>query len=164
MQSKKTLNLVKKRYENENIKIIKNISDITIVNFENQFLQVLINLLNNARDQLCKSKDINKLIFINAYKKDTKVIFEIIDNGGGIKEDIIDKIFEPYFTTKDKSIGTGIGLYMSEEIIVKHFEGQIKVENHTFSYKDKEYVGAKFTIEFNNQKVKRLENQVFSYN
>ncbi|ADG94385.1 multi-sensor signal transduction histidine kinase [Arcobacter nitrofigilis DSM 7299] len=147
---KKTLNLVKKRYENENIKIIKNISDITIVNFENQFLQVLINLLNNARDQLCKSKDINKLIFINAYKKDTKVIFEIIDNGGGIKEDIIDKIFEPYFTTKDKSIGTGIGLYMSEEIIVKHFEGQIKVENHTFSYKDKEYVGAKFTIEFNN--------------
>ncbi|MGB5918515.1 ATP-binding protein [Arcobacter sp.] len=146
---KKTLNLVKKRYESENIKVIKNISDITIVNFENEFLQVLINLLNNARDQLAKSTEIDKLIFINAYKKDTKIIFEIIDNGGGIKENIIDKIFEPYFTTKDKSIGTGIGLYMSEEIIVKHFEGQIKVENHTFTYEDKEYLGAKFTIEFN---------------
>ncbi|MGB7403067.1 MAG: ATP-binding protein [Arcobacter sp.] len=146
---KKTLNLVKKRYESENIKVIKNISDITIVNFENEFLQVLINLLNNARDQLAKSTEIDKFIFINAYKKDTKIIFEIMDNGGGIKENIIDKIFEPYFTTKDKSIGTGIGLYMSEEIIVKHFEGQIKVENHTFTYEDKEYLGAKFTIEFN---------------
>lgn len=146
---KKTLNLVKKRYESENIEVIKNISDITIVNFENEFLQVLINLLNNARDQLAKSTEIDKFIFINAYKKDTKIIFEIMDNGGGIKENIIDKIFEPYFTTKDKSIGTGIGLYMSEEIIVKHFEGQIKVENHTFTYEDKEYLGAKFTIEFN---------------
>ena len=142
----KTLDLVKKRYDNDNIKIIKEIEDIKIKSFENELLQVIINLLNNARDQLIKLDLEKKLIFIKAYKKDKQVFIEIIDNGNGIKEDIINRIFEPYFTTKNKAVGTGIGLYMSEEITTKHLKGKLLVKNSTYIYEEREYKGAKFTI------------------
>ena len=142
----KTLHLIKKRLETSGIRIHTNIENISITNYENEILQVLINLLNNARDQLLQLETTDKLIVINAYAKKDKILIEIIDNGLGIKEDIIDRIFEPYYTTKDKSIGTGIGLYMSEEIVNKHLEGELIVENHKFIFENKEYIGAKFSI------------------
>ena len=80
------------------------------------------------------------------YKENETLIIKIKDNAGGIKEEIIDRIFEPYFTTKHQSQGTGIGLYMSEEIIVKHIKGTIKVSNEKFTYLNRDFVGASFEI------------------
>lgn len=143
---KKLLNLMEKRFEDHNIKIVKNIENISISNYENELLQVLINILNNAKEQLNKLDLEEKFIFINCYEKDKKLYIEIIDNGNGIDKNIIDRVFEPYFTTKDKTMGTGIGLYMSEKIVRKHLEGNLLVENITFTYKDKRLQGASFTI------------------
>lgn len=70
----------------------------------------------------------------------------IKDNGGGIAKNIIEHIFEPYFTTKHKSHGTGIGLYMTHQIIVTHMGGKIEVGNTKYHYNDKQYEGADFKI------------------
>ncbi|WP_072680462.1 ATP-binding protein [Arcobacter sp. LA11] len=142
----KTLNLLRKRFENDKIEIIINIDKIEINSYENELLQVIINLLNNARDQLIKTNIDKKLIFIDAYIKNNKIYVEITDNGEGIDEEILNRIFEPYFTTKEKSLGTGIGLYMSEEIVTKHLRGELYVKNTEYTYKNNTYNGAKFTI------------------
>ena len=88
----------------------------------------------------------NKYIFIDIYKEENKVIILIKDNAGGIKENILTRIFEPYFTTKHKSQGTGIGLYMSQEIIINHMNGAISCYNSNFEYNNKTYKGAAFKI------------------
>ena len=109
-------------------------------------IQVLVNIFNNSRDVLIKLEDKRRLIFINIDEKDNDLIIEIKDNGKGIDKNIIDRIFEPYFTTKHKSKGTGIGLYMSSEIIKKHLNGTLTVKNETYEYEGIEYTGAKFII------------------
>ena len=115
--------------------------------FENELIQVLINILNNARDELIKKdKDYEKLIFIDVLKNQKNLLVQIKDNAGGIPTDIITRIFEPYFTTKNQSQGTGIGLYMSREIISKSMNGEINTKNVTFEYEGKSYEGALFEI------------------
>ncbi len=74
------------------------------------------------------------------------MIIRINDNAGGIDESIIDRIFEPYFTTKHKSQGTGIGLYMSQEIVSKHMYGEITIKNRYFNYNNKSYTGAQVNV------------------
>ncbi len=101
-------------------------------------MQVIINILNNAKDILLQNKIENSKVLITLNKNNTHVIITIHDNGGGISPAIIEKIFDPYFTTKHESVGTGIGLYMSKKIITEHFNGSLKVEN--------ESDGAKFII------------------
>lgn len=88
----------------------------------------------------------DKLIFIDILKNNDKAVIKIKDTAGGIKEDIINRIFEPYFTTKHKSQGTGIGLYMTLEIVDKHMNGEISVSNKEFVYNKTKYVGAEFKI------------------
>lgn len=75
---------------------------------------------------------------INSYKEDSSLIITIEDNAGGIKEEIIEKVFNPYFSTKDKKNGTGLGLYMSKTIVEKQSLGSLSVENSQ--------IGAKFKI------------------
>jgi len=142
----KTLSLISNQFHNNEIKIIDEIESVVVFALENELIQVLINILNNSRDELLVKKDQELLILINVYAKDTFMFIEIKDNAGGIKEDIIDRIFEPYFTTKHKAQGTGIGLYMSEEIISKHMNGTIDVSNDIFTYNNTQYKGAKFVI------------------
>ncbi|AXH16071.1 histidine kinase [Malaciobacter mytili LMG 24559] len=142
----KTFKLLDAQFKTKNINIVQNIKDIQIVTLENEFLQVLINILNNARDELVKV-EYDRFIFINVSHNEKTAIIEIYDNAGGINEKYLEKVFEPYFTTKDKSIGTGIGLYMSHEIVTKHLNGTLSVQNYEFTYKNKNYKGAKFTIE-----------------
>jgi PAS domain S-box-containing protein len=142
----KTLSLVQAQFNAKNILIVKNIDEIEVTLIENELIQVLINILNNSRDALINIKSKERIIFINVYKKERELIIEIKDNAEGIKEDIIDRIFEPYFTTKHKSQGTGIGLYMSQDIIVNHLKGTISVKNEIYIYKGIEYKGSKFII------------------
>ena len=142
----KTLNLVKAQFVAKDIEIIQNIEDYKINSIENELIQVLVNLLNNARDALEITENQRRLIFINTYSKDNTLYLEVQDNARGIPEDIIDRIFEPYFTTKHQSQGTGIGLYMSKEIIEKHLNGKLLVSNKEYTFDGFSYMGACFTI------------------
>jgi len=142
----KTLNIVNAQFVAKEIKVVMNIEDISIVSIENELIQVLVNLLKNSRDILITLENQKKYIFINTYKEDSNFIIEIKDNGKGIPEDILGRIFEPYFTTKHRAQGTGIGLYMSEQIVKNHLDGSLTVSNETYFYDGIEYTGAKFTI------------------
>ena len=123
-----SLNLLGKTLENNEIVLIKeygNVKNISI--YANELMQVIINLLKNANEAFAQSTESVKYIKIKTYIKKNSVYIEIEDNAGGIKEEILSKIFDPYFTTKDEFNGTGLGLYMSKSIIENHFGGKILV-------------------------------------
>ncbi len=143
----KTKDLISASFKTNNINIIEDIADIHIFALENELTQALLNIIKNAKDILITLEDRKRLIFIKVYEKKGILYIEIKDNGGGVPNDIIDKIFEPYFTTKHKSQGTGIGLYMTQSIITKHLHGKIYVKNVEYNYKDEKYKGANFIIE-----------------
>lgn len=142
----KTLQMFGKNFTSHGIEIITDIDDSQIVGNDNELLQVIINIINNSKDIL-NQKDLDKkLIFIDLHKTSSNITLSIKDNGGGIDESILTKIFDAYFTTKHKSIGTGIGLYMSYQIIKNSFKGDLIASNEKFIFENKEYQGAKFTI------------------
>ena len=120
---------------------------IEINGLPNGLIQSLVNIVNNAIDVLktIENED-DRYIFIETKRKKDNVTITIRDSGGGIPEDIIDKIFDPYFTTKHKSQGTGLGLHMTYQIIHDHMQGTIEVRNKEFKYKGKSYKGAEFKI------------------
>ncbi len=97
--------------------------------YKNEFIQVMLNLIKNAKDILIDKKIQNPKIIITTKCEGQKLVVDVCDNGGGVHEDIIDKIFEPYFSTKDEQSGTGLGLYMSKMIIEEHLEGKLNVYN-----------------------------------
>ena len=132
--------------KNRNISIIKNHQEIYVLGLENEFIQVILNIINNSIDAFETNNNLDKFIFINMYKENNTAILTIKDNAGGIKNENLDRIFEPYFTTKHKSQGTGVGLYMSLQIVTKHLNGEISVKNDTFIHNNIKYFGAKFTI------------------
>ncbi len=141
------VDLIKYSIKDHNINIILDLQDdIKIDGYENELTQCLISIFNNAQDILTKKEVKDKIIFISTSISNDKVIITIKDNGGGIPIDIINKIFEPYFTTKHKSQGTGLGLSMTYNLIVDAMNGTIDVTNNTYTYNDKEYIGAEFTI------------------
>jgi PAS domain S-box-containing protein len=143
---KKVIQLLSPKLKNRNIKVIDKMLEIEIVSFENELVQGLMNIITNAIDAL-ENIESKKYIFVEMYQCDKKVGMKIYDTAGGILEDIIIRIFEPYFSTKHQSQGTGIGLYMTEEIISKHMDGKISVHNKKFEYENENYVGAEFIIE-----------------
>ncbi len=106
---------------------------------QSELQQVIINLLKNAMDALVEKKPKLRQIKIRVGQKDNHQILEVQDNAGGIDGEIIDRIFDPYFTTKGKLNGTGLGLYMSKLIIEKHLRGKLFVQNQDS--------GANFRIE-----------------
>ena len=143
---KKSKDLIKSRFDKFNIKVIENIDDIEILSYQNELFQVILNLFSNSIDVLSSSQIENKIIYIKIYHDENNLYIEFLDNGGGIKDEFINRVFEPYFTTKHKSQGTGIGLYMSLQIVTKHLNGEISVKNDTFIENNIAYFGAKFTI------------------
>jgi signal transduction histidine kinase len=141
----KIFKLTDAQFKNHEIVYIKDIEEFELYGFENEFIQAIINILNNSKDAL-EDKENPKLIFISTYKKENIAVIKITDNAGGVDEKIIDKVCEPYFTTKHQSKGTGVGLYMTEEIIVKHMMGTLLFKNVDLNYENKNYKGTEVTI------------------
>jgi len=143
----KSLSLCSSELYNLDIEIIKNIKDTKITNFENEFIQVLINIITNAKDELTKKDEhFEKRIFIEVKEEKSFVKILIKDNAGGIPKSLKNRVFEPYFTTKHQSQGTGIGLYMCKEIIEKNMGGSLEVDNCKYTHQDEKFVGACFEI------------------
>lgn len=109
-----------------NFNIIK---DSSIYGYKNEYSQVILNIISNSKDILLERKIKKPHIDIEIKTGDSYAIVKIQDNGGGIKNEILEKIFEPYFTTRHKTQGTGIGLYMSKNIIERNMKGFINVRN-----------------------------------
>ncbi len=136
---KNSLDISKPIFEKSNINLELEIDSNIVVNgYENSFAQVLLNILNNAKDALMEKDIEDKKIIIKIDKNEDGVVVSIEDNAGGIDEEIIDKIFDPYFSTKKDKNGTGLGLYMSKMIIEEQMDAKLRVTNTE--------LGAKFTI------------------
>jgi PAS domain S-box-containing protein len=103
--------------------------DHVIHGYRNEFTQVLLNILNNARDALTERGSEDPRVTITICSEEGRVVVIIADNAGGIPEEILDRIFDPYFTTKGPQAGTGIGLFMSKTIIEKNMGGMLTVRN-----------------------------------
>ncbi|MAD42472.1 MAG: hypothetical protein CL623_08795 [Arcobacter sp.] len=130
--------ILKKNFIKINFDIRDN--DINIKTIPNLLSHVSYNILINANNALIKNENLKeKIINIRVLKTKENVIIEIEDNAGGIDEDIINNIFEPYFTTKFNSKGVGVGLYLSYDIVVNQLNGKISVDNGS--------LGAIFKIE-----------------
>ncbi|MCG3719298.1 HAMP domain-containing histidine kinase, partial [Aliarcobacter butzleri] len=136
-----TLKILSRIIEDEKIVIETFIDEkIEIFGIKNELIQVILNLIQNSKDAFNQNNIKNKKIVIKIYKDDKSIFLEFIDNALGIDKDLIDKIYEPYFTTKHQSSGTGLGLFISKIIIENSFEGEIlyeKLEN-----------GSKFILKF----------------
>ncbi|RXK07244.1 PAS domain S-box protein [Halarcobacter bivalviorum] len=142
-----SLSLSSMNRKNKQITVITNLEEeIEVYGIKNEFIQVMMNILKNAEDALVDKKS-DKFIFIDSFLEDQKVVIKIKDNAGGIDSKIMTRVFEPYFTTKHQSQGTGIGLYMSQEIIKNHMKGKLFVENESFEFMSKNFTGACFIIE-----------------
>ena len=147
----KTTSIVKANLESHEINVVKMFGENIYLNgILNDLIQVLLNIINNAADILKTQKEpnIKKYILIDAEKTDDDILITIQDSAGGVPENIIGKIFDPYFTTKHQTQGTGLGLYMTHQIITEGMRGEVNVKNTHFTYEGNEYFGAKFTITF----------------
>ena len=148
-----TLALMDATIKNNNIRLIKKIEDNLLIDGSiNELSEAFINILNNSKDILKESvsNEEDRLIFIDAYKKSTsQVVITFKDSGGGIPDDIINRVFEPYFTSKHQSRGTGLGLAMADKIIRERHDGTISVSNEEFEYEGKTYKGACFMVVLN---------------
>jgi signal transduction histidine kinase len=127
----KTLGLVEESFKNLQISLaVKSVGEPTVFGHPNEFSQVILNILFNARDAFQERKvEKGREIVIEIFGEDGTAVVTIADNAGGIPEGIIDKIFDPYFTTRGPDQGTGIGLYMSKIIIEKNIPGRLSVRN-----------------------------------
>ncbi|WP_455756188.1 ATP-binding protein [Sulfurimonas sp.] len=122
----RSLSIIKASFIDSGIKIVEEYdSKESLEIYYNEMVQVILNILKNAQDSFEKNNI--KVPYINITTKNRTI--SICDNGGGISEDIKDKIFEPYFSTKEEKSVTGLGLYMSKTIVEKHHAGIIRVEN-----------------------------------
>jgi len=120
------LKIVETSIVNKDIQIIQKLESTNVFHtYENELKQVLLNLIKNAEDALIERNVEDPKIYIESY--DNTLI--VRDNAGGIHDDILDKIFDPYFSTKEEKTGTGLGLYMSKTIIEEHCGGELSISN-----------------------------------
>jgi PAS domain S-box-containing protein len=141
--------LIVSKLKNRNITVIKNFEDTNVIGFENEIIQVFMNLFNNSIDALSDFESTNKTIQISISIDGNNTIIYFQDNAGGIPKNIISKVFDHKFTTKSEKGGSGIGLYMSKQIIEKS-NGSIEVVNKEFDIEENKYNGACFIIKLPN--------------
>ncbi|AXX87912.1 two-component system sensor histidine kinase [Malaciobacter marinus] len=125
------LSLISSSFENYNIKVNLKFEDEVLINgYESEFSQVILNILSNSKDAFIEKQIANPIITVTISKEDKNSKIVLCDNAGGINLTPIEKVFEPYVTTKHASSGTGIGLYMSKNIIEKSMNGSLSVSNN----------------------------------
>jgi C4-dicarboxylate-specific signal transduction histidine kinase len=131
------LNILEAAFKNANIIVqLEAQEGVTAYGFRNEYSQVLLNLLSNAKEAILEKNAGEKHIAIAISSRDGKAVVAVEDSAGGISAEVLPRIFDPYFTTKEK--GTGIGLYMSKMIIEHNMDGSITVDNRSG--------GARFTV------------------
>ncbi len=127
---KKAISIMQASFDRHHIELKEHYHDSYIFeHYPNEIMQVFLNILNNATGNFKEKETKNPEISIMIKEEDETIMIEVCDNGGGIPEDIIEKIFNPYFSTKDEKNGTGLGLYMSKTIIEEHHKGTLTVSN-----------------------------------
>lgn len=114
------------------------LTDIKIHSFRNELLQVFINLISNAKDAFEQGTQIKKYVHFDTSCNNQEIVFHITDSAGGIPDDIIEMIFQPYFTTKNPNKGTGLGLHICKTLVEETLGGTLSVENYEN--------GARFTV------------------
>ena len=115
---------------NKKIELFQELNcDEKFLSYPNELKQVVLNILKNAEDVLVERSVVSPYVKIKTYTQGTKAILEISDSGGGVSEEILEKIFDPYFSTKLQKDGTGLGLYMSKIIIEEHCGGTLSCKN-----------------------------------
>lgn len=126
-----TYNLIKPIFESNRIKFnfYSNISDVTYYGYKNELYQVILTIFNNSIDAFKENDYLNKTVDVTLEENEKNLIIKVKDNAGGIKDELLEKIFDLYFSTKTKKNGTGLGLYISKTIINRHFKGEIKASN-----------------------------------
>lgn len=129
---KESIKFVKDSYVDANVEIIDKTkkTNTQLFSYKNELIQVIMILLNNSRDAAVCNKITNPKVTVYCEEHDSQIKICVQDNAGGIPDDVMDRIFEPYFTTKFKSDGTGVGLYMSKMIIEDSIGGDLLLENH----------------------------------
>lgn len=141
------LNLVNSSVVSSKIPIILDLQkNINVNGYENELIQCLINIFNNSKDAIFQNNINKKFIFISTFIENERAVIKIKDNAKGIPDDVLPKVFEPYFTTKHQSQGTGLGLHMTYNLIVDGMNGTIEASNVIYEYKDNKYTGAEFII------------------
>jgi len=137
---KSTLSLLEGNFNNPKITIDLVEHESPVINgYQNEFAQVILNILNNARDAIIEREIHDARVTIEICNENNCAVVSVADNAGGIPDEVIDKVFDPYFTTKGPQVGTGIGLFMSKNIIEKNMGGRLTVRNTE--------TGAEFRIE-----------------
>jgi PAS domain S-box-containing protein len=122
-----SLSLLDKMLESEMISVTTDFKDLIVLGISNELTQVIINLIKNAKDAFVTNSILIREISITTKREDDFALIELKDNAGGISKDNIDKIYEPYFTTKHQSSGTGLGLFMSKMICEQGMGGHLDV-------------------------------------
>ena len=127
---KRALSLLERSFREHSILIEKSFNtDISVFMHANEVMQVILNLLKNAEDNFVEKGTVHPKILLETFLLNDLVKIQICDNGGGIDEEIMEKIFDPYFSTKNEKNGTGLGLYMCKIIIEQHEKGRLEVKN-----------------------------------
>ncbi len=138
--------LTKDTFNNSHIEIVVTVDDCSLAQNESLFIQSLLNIYNNAIQAIIEKEAIYRYFFVDAKCDANSVIITLKDSGGGIDGKSMSKIFEPYYTTKHKSKGTGLGLYITYGIITEQFGGTISVNNAEYEYMGHTLKGAEFII------------------
>lgn len=142
----KNLSLINASMQNSYITIVKNYNKVEVSSLKNELLQAVSNILSNARDALVLQEKDKRVLVIDIYKDEKNAVILIKDSANGIKKDLKDKIFNVNFTTKAKELGSGIGLYLTRQIVQNHLNGEIEVSNEEFVIDEQIYYGACFKI------------------
>src|SRR6185369_1071899 len=126
----KTVSLIEESFREKRIRVdVDTIGELQVSGYPNEYSQVLLNILMNAKDALLERGTNDARVTVRAWMENGKAVVTITDNAGGIKDEIMGNVFDAYFTTKNLGKGTGIGMFMSKKIIENNMGGRLTVKN-----------------------------------